>query len=69
MTREFFSFLFPSLLLNLCNGGLRADFCDSYPHRMLPGIDIMVCTSATNDKDARLLLSSLGVPFQGKHVN
>jgi len=36
---------------------------------MLPGIDIMVCTSATNDKDARLLLSAMGVPFHGKHVN
>ena len=36
---------------------------------MIPGIDIVVCTTATNDKDARLLLSSLGVPFYGKHVN
>ncbi len=42
---------------------------NSYPPRMLPGIDIMVCTSATNDKDARLLLSAMGVPFHGKHVN
>ncbi len=40
-----------------------------YPPRMIPGIDIIVCTTATNDKDARLLLSSLGVPFYGKHVN
>ena len=40
-----------------------------YPPRMIPGIDIVVCTTATNDKDARLLLSSLGVPFYGKHVN
>ena len=42
---------------------------NSYPPKMLPGIDIMVCTSATNDKDARLLLSAMGVPFHGKHVN
>ena len=41
----------------------------SYPPKMIPGIDIMVCTTATNDKDARLLLSALGVPFYGKHVN
>ena len=40
-----------------------------YPPRMIPGIDIVVCTTATNDKDARLLLSSLGVPFYGKHMN
>ena len=36
---------------------------------MIPVIDIIVHTTATNDKDARLLLSSLGVPFHGKHVN
>ena len=40
-----------------------------YPPRMIPGIDIVVCTTATNDKDARLLLSAMGVPFYGKHVN
>ena len=40
-----------------------------YPARMIPGIDITCCTTATNDKDARLLLSSMGVPFHGKHVN
>lgn len=42
---------------------------DAYPPKMIPGIDIIVCTTATNDKDARLLLSSLGVPFYGKHIN
>ena len=41
----------------------------SYPPRMIPGIDINVCTSATNDRDARLLLSSMGVPFHGEHRN
>ncbi|KAK0512925.1 hypothetical protein JMJ35_004942 [Cladonia borealis] len=42
---------------------------DAYPPRMIPGIDIVCCTTATNDKDARLLLSSMGVPFYGKHIN
>lgn len=42
---------------------------NSYPQKMIPGIDIVVCTTATNDKDARLLLSSMGIPFHGKHVN
>lgn len=42
---------------------------DRYPPRMIPSIHIIVCTTATNDKDARLLLSSMGVPFYGKHVN
>ncbi len=42
---------------------------DRYPPKMIPGIDIICCTTATNDRDARLLLSALGVPFQGKHVN
>lgn len=36
---------------------------------MIPGIDIICCTTATKDRDARLLLSALGVPFQGQHVN
>ena len=40
-----------------------------YPPKMIPDIDMIVCTTATNDKDARLLLSSMGVPFYGKHVN
>ena len=44
------------------------DFC-RYPPKMIPGIDISCCTTATNDRDARLLLSSLGVPFHGKHIN
>lgn len=42
---------------------------DAYPSKMIPGISILICTTATNDKEARLLLSSLGVPFFGKHVN
>lgn len=46
-----------------------AFWCDRYPPKMIPAMDIVVCTTATNDKDARLLLSSMGVPFYGKHVN
>ena len=38
-----------------------------YPPKMIPGIDIIVCTTATNDRDARLLLSAMGVPFYGEH--
>lgn len=70
--REFFHSFSPSPLLGVGffkRGGLRLTHLSSYPPKMLPGVDIMVCTSATNDKDARLLLSSMGVPFQGKHVN
>lgn len=35
---------------------------------MIPYIDVIVHTTATNDRDARLLLGSMGVPFYGKHV-
>ncbi|KAL8734842.1 MAG: hypothetical protein Q9166_001194 [cf. Caloplaca sp. 2 TL-2023] len=42
---------------------------DMYPPKMIPSIDVMVCTTATNDRDARVLLSSMGIPFHGKHVN
>ena len=45
------------------------DIIDRYPPRMIPGVDISVNTTATNDKDARLLLSSMGIPFFGKHIN
>lgn len=36
---------------------------------MIPGCDITVRTSATDDRDARLLLTALGIPFYGKFVN
>ncbi|KAF2086984.1 ribosomal protein L5 [Saccharata proteae CBS 121410] len=42
---------------------------DAYPPRMIPGCHVIVKTSATNDKEARLLLSALGIPFYGKQVN
>ncbi|KAL9055159.1 MAG: hypothetical protein Q9162_003737 [Coniocarpon cinnabarinum] len=42
---------------------------DSYPPKMIPGCNVTVKTSATNDRDARLLLMCLGIPFHGKMVN
>ena len=42
---------------------------DAYPPKMIPGVDVVVQTTATNDRDARVLLSGLGMPFHGKHVN
>lgn len=42
---------------------------DSYPPKMIPGCHVIVHTTATNDRDARLLLSSIGIPFYGKRIN
>jgi large subunit ribosomal protein L5 len=42
---------------------------DMYPAKMIPGCHITVHTTATNDKDARTLLSSMGIPFYGRLVN
>ncbi|KAF2404670.1 ribosomal protein L5 [Trichodelitschia bisporula] len=42
---------------------------DMYPPKMIPGMHITVHTTAKNDKEARLLLSSIGLPFYGKLVN
>ncbi|KAK2766010.1 hypothetical protein FQN54_007525 [Arachnomyces sp. PD_36] len=42
---------------------------DMYPPRMIPGCHITVHTTGRADKDARLLLNSLGVPFYGKNVD
>lgn len=36
---------------------------------MIPGCHVTVHTSAANDRDARLLLSSIGIPFYGKQIN
>lgn len=33
---------------------------------MIPGCHITIKTTARTDKDARLLLNALGVPFNGK---
>ncbi|CAK7268989.1 54S ribosomal protein L7, mitochondrial [Sporothrix epigloea] len=37
-----------------------------YPAKLIPGYRIFVETTAKSDRHARLLLSSLGVPFQGE---
>ncbi|OJJ48860.1 hypothetical protein ASPZODRAFT_111064 [Penicilliopsis zonata CBS 506.65] len=42
---------------------------DMYPPKMIPGCHITIHTSARTDKDARLLLSALGMPFHGKLVD
>ncbi|KAF2175288.1 ribosomal protein L5 [Zopfia rhizophila CBS 207.26] len=42
---------------------------DMYPPKMIPGCHITIHTSASNDRDARLLLQSIGIPFHGKLVN
>lgn len=39
-----------------------------YPPKMIPGCHITLHTSARTDKDARLLLSAMGIPFYGKLV-
>jgi large subunit ribosomal protein L5 len=40
-----------------------------YPPKMIPGFHVTVHTTATNDRDGRLLLSALGIPFYGKQIN
>ncbi|PGG99794.1 hypothetical protein AJ79_08416 [Helicocarpus griseus UAMH5409] len=42
---------------------------DMYPPAMIPGCHITVHTTARTDKDARLLLNAMGIPFYGKYVN
>jgi large subunit ribosomal protein L5 len=37
-----------------------------YPPKMIPGCHITIHTDATNNKDARLLLQAIGIPFYGK---
>jgi len=51
--------LFPEIQVNY----------DMYPPHYLPGCHLTIHTSARNDKDARVLLSSIGIPFHGKFVN
>lgn len=38
----------------------------SYPPKMIPGCHITIQTDATSNKDARLLLQAIGIPFYGK---
>lgn len=40
-----------------------------YPPKMIPGCHITLHTTAKADKDARLLLSAMGIPFYGKIVH
>ncbi|KAB8349570.1 hypothetical protein FH972_023594 [Carpinus fangiana] len=42
---------------------------DSYPAKLIPGCHIIIKTSARTDREARLLLTTLGLPFYGKFVN
>jgi len=36
-----------------------------YPTKMIPGCRIFLKTTATSDRQARLLLQSMGMPFYG----
>ena len=40
-----------------------------YPPKLIPGCHVIIRTTAAEDRDGRLLLSSLGIPFHGKQVN
>lgn len=44
-------------------------FYSRYPPKMIPGCHITLHTTAKADKDARLLLSAMGVPFYGKIIH
>ncbi|KAL1877617.1 hypothetical protein VTK73DRAFT_8441 [Phialemonium thermophilum] len=39
---------------------------DMYPSKMMPGCRVYVHTTATSDRQAKLLLRALGVPFYGE---
>ncbi|KAF2714982.1 ribosomal protein L5 [Pleomassaria siparia CBS 279.74] len=39
---------------------------DAYPPKMIPGCHITIHTDATSNKDARLLMQAIGLPFYGK---
>ncbi|RMZ86078.1 hypothetical protein DV737_g51, partial [Chaetothyriales sp. CBS 132003] len=39
---------------------------DTYPPRLIPGMHVTIHTSASCDKDARLLLQQMGLPFYGR---
>ena len=40
--------------------------CTRYPPKMIPGCHITIGTDATSNKDARLLMQAIGLPFYGK---
>ncbi|PHH53769.1 50S ribosomal protein L5 [Ceratocystis fimbriata CBS 114723] len=39
---------------------------DMFPSKMIPGLHVMIRTTATSDRQARLLMQTLGVPMTGK---
>ena len=49
--------------------GLELTGVHRYPPDMIPGCHVTVHTTATNDRDARMLLMSMGIPFYGKFVD
>lgn len=51
------------------NSQANALFPSRYPPKMIPGAHITIHTTARTDKDARLLLSAMGIPFYGKLVD
>ena len=40
-----------------------------YPPRMIPGCHVTIHTTAKDDRDARVLLTQIGIPFFGKKIN
>ena len=40
-----------------------------YPPKLLPGCRVFIKTSATSDRQARLLLQAMGLPFYGEFVD
>jgi large subunit ribosomal protein L5 len=41
---------------------------DMYPPQMIPGCHITIHTTAILDREARLLLNAIGLPFDGKDL-
>ena len=52
-------------------GGMvhNTDMLQSYPAKMIPGFHVVIKTTATSDRHARLLMSALGMPFYGKLID
>jgi len=42
---------------------------DRYPPKMIPGCHVVIHTTAKDDRDARLLLTQVGIPFYGRLIN
>jgi large subunit ribosomal protein L5 len=41
---------------------------DMYPAQMIPGCHVTIHTTAVTDREARLLMTSMGIPFHGKLI-